>query len=486
MNRQVIYEEEPVEDFLVNNPNNDIQTVDLGQEFEHSININPIHLPLQNTYNNDFFTINDILAGYRFPDKMSYVRRSFCFMLAFDVLFIGLMWLICIMLRGENIWIAFDQQIKHYNIQTSLFDIVLAALCRFVVLSLFYAIFYINHWIVISLSTILTCGFLIAKVFYYDWQQSSQHVFEVLLILISFILTWGEAWFWDARVLPQEFYAKELLVGSPASEREPLLRNGTRRFPVYTDSVGSFYSPMQSEQGSIGSLHQFYSHGSNMRYAAVSHINRELIDHYYSTAKRITEESQSLLKSKSWKLEKSKGDESVFSMVLPSGQKIFKIVATINASPKCLLDELYFNIEKIPKWNLSLLAAHKLQVLDEHTDVSYQVSASAAGGLISSRDFVSLRHWTCLDEFSYLIATTATEHPNAPKSKKYVRAENGVCCLYMSAKDNENQSHFEFILDTNLKGWIPQSVLDKALGGTLFDYVSSLKLYISKVQENGR
>jgi hypothetical protein len=47
---------------------------------------------------------------------------------------------------------ALNEQIYHYNIHTSLFDVVLAAVCRFVVLLLFYGLIYMNHWFIVSVS----------------------------------------------------------------------------------------------------------------------------------------------------------------------------------------------------------------------------------------------------------------------------------------------------------------------------------------------
>ncbi|CAH2226969.1 jg23239, partial [Pararge aegeria aegeria] len=62
-----------------------------------------------------------------------------------------------------------------------------------------------------QLSTGGTCAFLIGKVFVYDWPNASQPVYQVFLILTSFTLAWGEAWFLDFRVLPQELQAKEIM-----------------------------------------------------------------------------------------------------------------------------------------------------------------------------------------------------------------------------------------------------------------------------------
>ena len=45
-----------------------------------------------------------------------------------------------------------------------------------------------------------------------------------MLVLISFILSWGEMWFMDIRVLPLEQKAEELVQSFEENERAPLLR----------------------------------------------------------------------------------------------------------------------------------------------------------------------------------------------------------------------------------------------------------------------
>jgi hypothetical protein len=49
--------------------------------------------------------------------------------------------------------------------------------------------------------------------FLMQWSSADQPAFKVLLVLISFILSWGEAWFLDFRVLPQELQAVDYLQG---------------------------------------------------------------------------------------------------------------------------------------------------------------------------------------------------------------------------------------------------------------------------------
>lgn len=86
--------------------------------------------------------------------------------------------------------------------------------------------------------------------------------------------------------------------------------------------------------------------------------------------------------------------------------------ATIDISAKKLFDKSVTGVNEMSQWNptviesrklcVSLLAKKKtdshlnsrfifIQTIDNHTDITYQVSAPAAGGLIKSRDFVSLR-----------------------------------------------------------------------------------------------
>nr|CAD7573576.1 unnamed protein product [Timema californicum] len=159
----------------------------------------------------DYLLPADLITGSRQSGRMSVVRRFFCLLVTFDLLFTSLMWLIALMM---------------------------AAISRFTVLLLFYGVLSINHWCVIA------------------WSIASQPVFQVLLILVSFIISWGEVWFLDFKVLPQEQQANDFLQASPLyaeSERAPLLGNylqGLTRHEDYNESVGNFYSPMDSPEGS--------------------------------------------------------------------------------------------------------------------------------------------------------------------------------------------------------------------------------------------
>jgi StAR-related lipid transfer protein 3 len=145
---------------------------------------------------------------------MSVVRRFFCLFVTFDLIFVGLLWLICVVITGENIYKALEEQVLNYTIEKSLFDVVVAAAARFIILIFFYGILQINHWIIIASTTTLSCCFLITKVIWYTWPPAQQPVFQVLLIIISFVISWFEAWFLDSRMIPQEEYSRTLTDGN--------------------------------------------------------------------------------------------------------------------------------------------------------------------------------------------------------------------------------------------------------------------------------
>ncbi|XP_046403109.1 steroidogenic acute regulatory protein-like [Ischnura elegans] len=447
-------------------------------DLSHSINTN------RGEYSNE-----DLFSGCRQDGRMSVVRRFFCLFVTFDLLFTVFMWLICIMMIGDDIYSALVKQVVNFSIHTSLFDIVAAAAARFTLLIMFYALLYINHWIIIAISTSGTCAFLIAKVFLYHWADARQPAFHVVLILTSFVMSWGEAWFLDFRVLPQESHARRFLyVSNPGgtnmpSERDPLIGN---HHNYYSDgrmdvTSGNFYSPMDSPEVSDDERGDGYLKVDYHRKLTPKE------EEYKSKGKEALTSAWRLIKSDGWRLEKRGSEDKeggdpydeVFSMHLGSskGKKIYLLKGRVELSPKFLLNELFHRIDNVPNWNPTLIESYRIQVVDDHTDISYQVTAEGGGGIVSSRDFVNLRHWDVV-EGSYISAGLSITHPEKPPVKKYVRGENGPGCWAMSPIPGESGScKFQWLLDTNLKGWLTPYVVDGALTVAMFDYIRHLRIY---------
>ncbi|PSN36624.1 hypothetical protein C0J52_10451 [Blattella germanica] len=370
-------------------------------------------------------------------------------------------------LNGDDITSALEKQVIHYNIHASLFDIVMAAVCRFTILLLFYALLYVNHWFVIA------------------WTSANQPVFHVLLVLISFVLSWGEAWFLDFRVIPQEIQALEYLQAMssyPESERTPLLRNYLQSLTQadnYTESIGNFYSPMDSPQSSD-------DEGDARRSVLRSRIAggpTAQIMNYKRQGQEVLEDSWRTLNSSDWKLEKQTQEgDTIQSKKLPHGTKVLKLQGIVNFSPQALLTELFHNVGNLPKWNPSILETRTIQVIDDHTDISYQVGKEAGGGIVSSRDFVILRHWAIKDG-CYISAGVSVPHPNVPPVKKYIRGENGPTCWVMRPIEGDpDHCVFEWLLNIDLKGWLPNYVVVSALSTAMLEYIGHIRTHAEELK----
>ncbi|XP_009877777.1 PREDICTED: MLN64 N-terminal domain homolog isoform X2 [Apaloderma vittatum] len=146
---------------------------------------------------------------------ISDVRRTFCLFVTFDLLFITLLWIIELNVKG-GIETTLEKEVLQYDYSSSYFDIFF--------------------------TTAVTSAFLLAKVIIS--QLFSQGAFGYVLPIISFILAWIETWFLDFKVLPQEAEEENrFLIAQDASERAALLHPGAL-------SDGQFYSPPESVAGS--------------------------------------------------------------------------------------------------------------------------------------------------------------------------------------------------------------------------------------------
>jgi StAR-related lipid transfer protein 3 len=45
---------------------------------------------------------------------------------------------------------------------------------------------------------------------------------------------------------------------------------------------------------------------------------------------------------------------------------------------------------------------------------------------------------------------------------------------------------FLWLLDTDLKGWVPQYMVEAALSSAMLDFLSSLRKYAAKLKEEGK
>ncbi|CAL8302729.1 unnamed protein product [Merluccius merluccius] len=391
---------------------------------------------------------------------ISDVRRTFCLFVTFDLLFISLLWIIELNI-SNTIWDNLEQEVFHYNFQSSFFDIFLLALFRFLCLLVGYAALRLRHWWVIAITTLVTSAFLVVKVILSS--LLSQNAFGYVLPITSFVLAWLETWFLDFKVLTQEADDERAYLAAvhAACERAPMI------YPSAT-SDGQFYSPPESLAGSEEDLDE---EGLGRR--AVTAEEKEYVRQGRESMSVV---EQILAQEENWKFEKNNDmGDSVYTLEIPFHGKTFILKAFMQCTPELVYQEVILQPEKMVQWNKTVSGCQILQRVDDNTMVSYDISSGAAGGVVSARDFVNVRRVERKRD-RYVSAGMATEHDAKPPHSRYVRGENGPGG-FVVLKSNSNPSvcTFIWVLNTDLKGRLPRYLIHQSLAATMFDFMTHLR-----------
>ncbi|CAL1536752.1 unnamed protein product [Lymnaea stagnalis] len=449
-------------------------------------------------------------AGSLGQGRMSSVRRTFCLLVLFDLILMFILWVIYTQLIGDTGFKAFDKQVINYDFKTSLFDSVMLSASRFTLLLLAYALFRIQHWWMIALCTAASCAVLIAKIFIFDFEgtKSSNNPLSYCLIIISFVLAWAETWFLDFKVLPQEQKALERLrlhstpnYGSIYVPIRPRSMVGDDMQSIITEDNNQFYSPVESpaesdtEEGThaqgVGDRTSVYRSVPvskvTTRQASQASINTLALEEndYIRLAKHSWEVLWTYYTSpeSDWKLETGNNEMTgvVHSKKVKSVGKVFRLRGIVDMPAKELYEEMTFKPELQSAWNKAIKESRVLQVVDDHTDVLYNVAAEIAGGVITSRDFVSLRTWGQRDGV-YIGSGMGVNHPDMPPQKNYVRGTNGAGgWVYRPCPGDASKTLFFWFMNTDIKGWFPQSLIDANMAKVLMDFIQDLRVHVKSI-----
>lgn len=177
-----------------------------------------------------------------------------------------------------------------------------------------------------------------------------------------------------------------------------------------------------------------------------------------------------------------------------SGQKIYRCRGRVNM-PASLLEEKLRDTNGVCTWNTTLTQSKVLAQLSDDVSVSYQVTASAAGGMVSARDFVFGSKWGRIkDEQSglsrelFVTGGKSVSWPNAPKSGKLVRAVNGPGCQMVIPVEGKEDSECEvvWLMDCDYKGWMPSSILDAAMPTAQVQFLDCVRKLAAKLKDEGK
>ncbi|XP_027141474.1 stAR-related lipid transfer protein 3 [Larimichthys crocea] len=402
---------------------------------------------------------------------ISDVRRTFLLFVTFDLLFISLLWIIELNIKS-SIKDSLENEVIHYNYSSSFFDIFLLAVFRFLCLQVGYAAFRLKHWWVIAVTTLVTSVFLVVKVIISN--ILSQNAFGYVLPITSFVVAWLETWFLDFKVFTQEADDERayLAVVNAACERAPM---------IYPRAVsdGQFYSPPESIAGSEEDLDE---EGLGRR--AVTAQEKEYVQQGREAMSVV---EQILAQEDNWKFEKNNDmGDSVYTLEIPFHGKTFILKAFMQCPAELVYQEVILQPEKMVQWNRTVSVCQILQRVDDNTLVSYDVSAGAAGGVVSARDFVNVRRVERKRD-CYLSAGMATDHEAKPPIGRYVRGENGPGgFVVLKSSSNPSVCTFIWVLNTDLKGRLPRYLIHQSLAATMFEFMTHLRQRIAEVRPSLR
>uniref|UniRef100_A0A672YT03 START domain-containing protein 1 n=1 Tax=Sphaeramia orbicularis TaxID=375764 RepID=A0A672YT03_9TELE len=165
----------------------------------------------------------------------------------------------------------------------------------------------------------------------------------------------------------------------------------------------------------------------------------------------------------------------ICSKVMAGTRKVFRLQVVLDADVDELYDILFVRVEEMHQWNPSIQQVKILQRVGPETIITHEVSAGTAGNLIGQRDFLSVRH-SCRQRSCAYLGGAAIQLESLPPQTGFVRAEDGPTCIIIEALDEDSsRSRFTWLLNMDVKGWLPTSLVNQALPRAQLDFTRHLR-----------
>ncbi|XP_058476251.1 steroidogenic acute regulatory protein, mitochondrial [Solea solea] len=187
-----------------------------------------------------------------------------------------------------------------------------------------------------------------------------------------------------------------------------------------------------------------------------------------------------------WKVEiKESNGDVICSKVIPGARKVFRLEAVLEASVDELYDLLFARVEEMHEWNSSIRHINVLDRVGHDTIITHEVSAERAGNLIGQRDFLSVRH-SFKQKSSVYLGGAAIQLESFPPQAGFVRAEDGPTCIIIQALNGDKRKcHFTWLLNMDIKGWLPKSIVNQALPKEQLDFTRNLRRHLTASATQG-
>uniref|UniRef100_A0AC34FVS4 START domain-containing protein n=1 Tax=Panagrolaimus sp. ES5 TaxID=591445 RepID=A0AC34FVS4_9BILA len=196
---------------------------------------------------------------------------------------------------------------------------------------------------------------------------------------------------------------------------------------------------------------------------------------------------------KGWKVEVNQPDVKIHSKQYPFGN-VFALSALAPIKADLAFRESFDHFENIPTWNSNMCYSKIVTTLTDHTDIVHYANPSIM--TVKSRDYVVARIWRKIGDEIYA-GGKSIELEEIPETKDRVRAKLHLGCgkfvpdkyrvraklhlgcgKFIPDKCDPNKTHLEYILAIDLKGLIPKSIVNSAMGKMMVkDFEETTKRY---------
>jgi len=168
------------------------------------------------------------------------------------------------------------------------------------------------------------------------------------------------------------------------------------------------------------------------------------------------------------------GDRAYYIRTEKMG-KVFGVQNTINVDMDKVFHKTWHEVEKFPEWNHTVKEYKILKEYSDHTKVIYHCSQEAFGGLVSSRDFVNVNSWRKIGDIIYQTGR-GVEYDAMPPQKGRIRGENYIAWMKLEDnKEHKGRTNLTVVTAADFKGMLPRSLVDRAHGHYLLEYIRNLK-----------
>jgi hypothetical protein len=426
--------------------------------------------------------------------------------------------------KNESISEIFD-----VTIQKGMFDIVILSLMRCLTGLICYGVL---RWITrlpIILTTVVSTIYIIAKAGLYEYTQLPPLTLQPLYVMIFFfmllssvVIPWFATFFFEFKYLAGELaYYKEIKWSNWRSWLWPraLKRvNGQTIHNVQPNDTTPLLPSVGggSDSSSIGNGYQAYSiphrthhHEYSTPYLTpvgsegdisspdtlsgvtdnssttpesstlLVNLSPEELQYKTKSDQTLQQVDELLLETTVWTLEKNDTTNKVKTYSHPSrGPKIYKIEAFLPYAIDDIWAILCTEVTLYPEWNPEILENKILHKINDAMDILYTVTGPQAGGMVSCRDFVSLRTIVSRPD-EYMSLGTAVEYDGMPRVNGRIRGEN-IVSAYVIRKEAEDTTKAMWIVQTDLKGWLPKYLIEQALSSLLGQTIINLQQHLKR------